>query len=94
MILDEATSAVDRATDVLIQRSIRESFGDATLLVIAHRLSTVADFDRVLVMAEGHVAEFGTPRELWNRGETGVFRAMCEGSGEAAELRRVVLGES
>lgn len=91
MVLDEATSAVDMATDTLIQRSIREEFADTTLLVIAHRLSTIADFDRILVLSDGRVAEFGTPAELWEKGpEDGVFRAMCEQSGEREKLRQVV----
>ncbi|GAP88211.1 putative multidrug resistance-associated protein 1 [Rosellinia necatrix] len=103
MVLDEATSAVDMATDTLIQRSIREEFGDSTLVVIAHRLSTIADFDRILVLSDGRVAEYGTPRELWEAGEgdtsgsgsgeTGVFRAMCEQSGERDELKRIVYRE-
>lgn len=94
MILDEATSAVDMATDTLIQRSIREEFTDATLVVIAHRLSTIADFDRILVLGDGRVAEYGTPRELWERdGGRGVFRGMCEESGEKDRLRRIVFGQ-
>ncbi|KAI2641184.1 P-loop containing nucleoside triphosphate hydrolase protein [Xylaria nigripes] len=97
MVLDEATSAVDMATDALIQRSIREEFGDSTLLVIAHRLSTIADFDRILVLSDGRVAEFGTPKELWEvgeKGEEGIFRAMCEQSGEVDLLRKIVYGEN
>ena len=95
MVLDEATSAVDMATDALIQRSIREEFGDSTLVVIAHRLSTIADFDRILVLSDGQVAEYGTPRELWEAGggDGGVFRGMCEQSGEREVLRRIVYGE-
>lgn len=94
MVLDEATSAVDMATDALIQRSIREEFTDATLVVIAHRLSTIADFDRILVLGDGRVAEYGTPRELWERdGGRGVFRGMCEESGEKDRLRRIVFGQ-
>jgi hypothetical protein len=66
VVLDEATSAVDRGTDSNIQESLRKEFAAAgcTVLVIAHRLSTVADFDRVLVLEKGRVAEMGTPREL------------------------------
>ncbi|KAI0173569.1 P-loop containing nucleoside triphosphate hydrolase protein [Hypoxylon sp. FL1284] len=105
MVLDEATSAVDMTTDALIQRSIREEFGGSTLVVIAHRLSTIADFDRILVLSDGRVAEFGTPRELWEldaganndgSGETqhGMFRAMCEQSGEKEHLRQIVYGEA
>ncbi len=70
VVLDEATSAVDRGTDGAIQESLRREFASAacTVLVIAHRLSTVADFDRLLVMREGRVAEMGTPAELLIRG--------------------------
>ncbi|KAK4147281.1 P-loop containing nucleoside triphosphate hydrolase protein [Dichotomopilus funicola] len=97
MVLDEATSAVDMHTDRLIQRSIREEFANSTLMVIAHRLSTIADFDRILVLSDGQVAEFGTPRELWEKGgqdgsEKGIFRAMCEESGEKEKLESIVFG--
>lgn len=93
MVLDEATSAVDMATDALIQRSIREEFTDATLLVIAHRLSTIADFDRILVLSDGAVAEYGTPKELWDLdGGKGIFRGMCEESGERDRLKDIVFG--
>ncbi|KAK1830843.1 ABC bile acid [Podospora conica] len=92
MVLDEATSAVDMATDTLIQRSIREEFGGSTLIVIAHRLSTIADFDRILVLSDGEVVEFGTPKELWE--EDGVFRSMCNESGEKEKLIGTILGEA
>lgn len=91
MVLDEATSAVDMATDVLIQRSIREEFEDSTLIVIAHRLSTIADFDRILVMEDGRAVEFGEPGVLM--GDVGgVFRGMVEQSGEVATLKRIIGG--
>ncbi|KAF4592006.1 ABC transporter, transmembrane domain, type 1 [Ophiocordyceps camponoti-floridani] len=93
MVLDEATSAVDMATDALIQRSIREQFGDSTLIVIAHRLSTIADFDRILVLDDGRVEEFGSPKELWHR-PGGLFRAMCDHSGEKDRLVDVITGRS
>ncbi|KAH7156326.1 P-loop containing nucleoside triphosphate hydrolase protein [Dactylonectria macrodidyma] len=92
MVLDEATSAVDMATDALIQRSIREEFTDSTLVVIAHRLSTIADFDRILVLSDGRVAEFGSPRELWDK-QDGVFRDMCESSGEKEKLKKTIFGD-
>ena len=91
MVLDEATSAVDMATDALIQRSIREEFGDSTLVVIAHRLSTIGDFDKILVLDDGRVAEFGTPRELMGV-EAGVFRGMVRESGEREKLESLILG--
>ncbi|KAJ4011204.1 hypothetical protein NW766_007842 [Fusarium irregulare] len=92
IVLDEATSAIDMATDVLIQKSIREWFTDRTMIVIAHRLSTVADFDKVLVLDGGRMVEFGTPRELWEK--DGAFRRMCTSAGDSEEksLRRVIMG--
>ncbi|KAE8555903.1 hypothetical protein EYB25_000601 [Talaromyces marneffei] len=91
VVLDEATSAVDMATDALIQRSIREEFGDSTLLVIAHRLSTISDFDKILVMGDGRVAEFGTPKELMQL-NNGIFRGMVGESGEKENLEKLILG--
>ena len=89
MVLDEATSAVDMTTDVLIQRSIREEFHSSTLIVIAHRLSTIADFDKILVMSDGRQVEFDSPESLLER-EEGVFRGMVEQSGERARLESVI----
>lgn len=92
MILDEATSAVDKTTDALIQRSIREEFRDSTLLVIAHRLSTIVDFDRVLVLGGGEVVEFGRPRDLLGGELVGGFSGMVESSGESAVLKGIIRG--
>ena len=91
MVLDEATSAVDMATDVLIQRSIREQFGDSTLIVIAHRLSTIADFDRILVMSEGLAVEYDEPKKLVEK--KGVFWDMIGSSGEKEKLEDIILGK-
>jgi ABC-type multidrug transport system fused ATPase/permease subunit len=88
LVLDEATSAVDKATDELIQRSIRDEFKNSTLIVIAHRLSTIADFDRILVMGEGKVIEYGTPRELLEMG--GAFGELVGRSGEEELLREMI----
>uniref|UniRef100_A0A7S0BN76 Probable ATP-dependent transporter ycf16 n=1 Tax=Rhodosorus marinus TaxID=101924 RepID=A0A7S0BN76_9RHOD len=64
LIMDEATSNVDYETDQAVQSTVRREFADSTILTIAHRLWTIADYDRILVMDNGEVAEFGTPEEL------------------------------
>jgi ABC-type multidrug transport system fused ATPase/permease subunit len=92
MVLDEATSAVDVSTDVLIQRSIREEFGDSTLIVIAHRLSTIVDFDKILVMGDGRALEYGTPKELMEK--KGAFADMVGSSGEKEKLEEIIFGSS
>ncbi|KAI9826732.1 MAG: hypothetical protein M1819_007277 [Sarea resinae] len=90
MLLDEATSAVDMTTDALIQTSIREEFTNSTLLVIAHRLSTVVDFDRILVMSDGRVVEYDEPRKLF--AAKGEFWHMVQESGEKEKLEEVMFG--
>lgn len=92
MVLDEATSAVDMPTDSIIQRSIREQFKDSTLIVVAHRLSTIADFDSILVLDHGELKEFGSPRELYESG--GIFKGMVLNSGQRRELEDLILGRT
>lgn len=89
LVLDEATSAVDNATDSAIQQSIRTEFSNSTLIVIAHRLSTVADFDKLLVLSEGAVLEFGTPAELVRK--KGMFWEMVCQSAEREQLEEVMM---
>ncbi|KAF9162910.1 hypothetical protein DFQ26_003118 [Actinomortierella ambigua] len=85
LVLDEATSSIDVQTDNKIQTTIREEFKQSTLLCIAHRLRTIADYDKVLVMDAGVIAEYDRPLNLMRK-EGGVFRSMCERSSEIDEL--------
>ena len=58
IILDEATASVDHATDERIQQTLRSEFKESTLITIAHRLRTIMDYDKILVLDEGKVAEY------------------------------------
>ncbi|KAJ2521958.1 hypothetical protein H4217_001050 [Coemansia sp. RSA 1939] len=89
IIMDEATASVDFDTDKRIQNTIRgPEFANSTLLCIAHRLRTIIDYDKVLVLDDGRVAEFDTPHNLL-QSKDGIFRSMCEESGEyKAYVRR------
>ncbi|XP_034128593.1 multidrug resistance-associated protein 1 isoform X5 [Drosophila guanche] len=64
LILDEATAAVDLETDDLIQKTIRTEFKECTVLTIAHRLNTIMDSDKVIVLDKGQITEFASPTEL------------------------------
>ncbi|KAJ1823561.1 hypothetical protein LPJ60_001461 [Coemansia sp. RSA 2675] len=88
VVMDEATASVDFQTDENMQKAIRGSeFADSTLLCIAHRLRTIIDYDRVLVLDDGKVIEFDTPGNLINREGGSHFRWLCESSGEFALLQ-------
>ncbi|KAI1286880.1 ATP-binding cassette sub-family C member 3 [Halotydeus destructor] len=80
LILDEATAAVDLETDDLIQKTIREQFSDCTILTIAHRLKTILDYDRVLVMDKGTISEYDTPKSLLDNANS-VFHSMAKDAG-------------
>jgi ABC-type multidrug transport system fused ATPase/permease subunit len=64
LLLDEATSSVDYETDREIQRTLREAFPGSTVLTIAHRVNTIMDSDKILVMSDGLAKEFASPEEL------------------------------
>lgn len=82
LILDEATAAVDLETDDLIQATIRQEFADCTVLTIAHRLNTIMDSNRVLVLDSGLIKEFDTPENLLaDRNST--FYSMAKDAGLA-----------
>ncbi|KDR85730.1 hypothetical protein GALMADRAFT_84830 [Galerina marginata CBS 339.88] len=79
IIMDEATSQIDSNLDDQIQRTIREELSGAIVITIAHRLKTVMDYDRILVLDEGRIVEFGTPDVLLSTPK-GAFREMCRKS--------------
>ncbi|XP_075146932.1 putative multidrug resistance-associated protein lethal(2)03659 [Haematobia irritans] len=82
LVMDEATANVDPQTDGLIQTTIRYKFQHCTVLTIAHRLHTVMDSDKVLVMDAGQVVEFGSPYELLTESEKNVFQGMVKQTGK------------
>ncbi|XP_063633943.1 probable multidrug resistance-associated protein lethal(2)03659 isoform X1 [Cydia splendana] len=90
LLLDEATANVDPATDALVQAAIRTHFQHCTVLTIAHRLNTVIDSDKILVLDAGRLVEYAPPHLLLQN-EKGAFRRMVEqtGAAMAAELRQV-----
>ncbi|KAF6027752.1 hypothetical protein EB796_013941 [Bugula neritina] len=75
LVLDEATAAIDTETDSLVQETIKEVFSDCTMLTIAHRLNTITNYDRILVLDQGQVIEFDTPSALLAN-ENSVFSQM------------------
>uniref|UniRef100_A0A3B4FJA6 ATP binding cassette subfamily C member 3 n=1 Tax=Pundamilia nyererei TaxID=303518 RepID=A0A3B4FJA6_9CICH len=81
LILDEATAAIDLETDDLIQSTIRTQFEDCTVFTIAHRLNTIMDYTRVLVLDKGRIAEFDTPTNLISK--RGIFYGMAKDAGLA-----------
>ncbi|XP_066599372.1 multidrug resistance-associated protein 1 isoform X2 [Prorops nasuta] len=83
LILDEATAAVDLETDDLIQRTIREEFKDCTVLTIAHRLNTILDSDRVIVLDKGLIKEYESPETLLRNTST-AFYSMAKDAGLVA----------
>ncbi|KAG0212688.1 Multidrug resistance-associated protein 1 [Mortierella sp. NVP41] len=81
LVLDEATAAVDVETDDLIQKTIRKEFKDRTILTIAHRIKTVMDSDKILVLEKGRVQEFEAPGVLLKQKQS-LFYSLAQQAGE------------
>ncbi|KAM7151629.1 multidrug resistance-associated protein 1 isoform 3-T3 [Macrochelys suwanniensis] len=79
LVLDEATAAVDLETDDLIQSTIRTQFEDCTVLTIAHRLNTIMDYERIIVLDKGEIVECDSPANLLQK--KGIFYSMAKDSG-------------
>lgn len=92
LVLDEATANVDPDTDALIQETIREKFKNCTVMTIAHRLHTVMDSDKILVMNFGKVEEFDTPLNLLNV-EGGIFAEMVNATGPTESKNLIQLAK-
>ena len=80
LILDEATASIDHNTDELIQTTIRSQFADCTVLTIAHRLNTIMDSPRIIVLDKGKVVEFDAPKKLLTN-KNSVFYSMARQAG-------------
>lgn len=81
LVLDEATAAVDVETDAVLQKTIREEFRDKTMITIAHRINTILDSDRIIVLDAGRVAEFDTPAALLAKGTNSLFHGLVKEAG-------------
>ncbi|KAF8307151.1 hypothetical protein DL93DRAFT_2159641 [Clavulina sp. PMI_390] len=88
LILDEATASMDHKTDALIQHSLRTHFSDCTVLTIAHRLQTIMDSDKILVLDSGNLVEFDSPQNLLAQ-ECSIFKAMVDRSDDRERLLAV-----
>jgi ABC-type multidrug transport system fused ATPase/permease subunit len=84
LVLDEATANVDLATDALLQAALRADFIGCTILTIAHRISTVIDYDRILVLDAGKIVEFDSPKVLQTRDS--LFARLIRETGEHNEV--------
>jgi len=90
LVIDEATANVDQSTDKLIQKTIRQKFKDCTVLCIAHRLNTIIDYDKVLVLDGGEVMQYDHAHVLLKQG-SGIFHEMVQqtGAGNAQLLHHL-----
>ncbi|KAL3847448.1 hypothetical protein ACJMK2_018354 [Sinanodonta woodiana] len=93
LMIDEATANVDPRTDQLIQKTIREKFRNCTVLTIAHRLNTIMDSDRVLVLDEGRIVEFDHPHLLLLN-PNGIFYKMVHQTGKSEKDHLLEIAKS
>ncbi|ORY40364.1 P-loop containing nucleoside triphosphate hydrolase protein [Rhizoclosmatium globosum] len=93
LLIDEATASVDIKTDAAIQKALRSSFSSSTILCVAHRLLTIIDYDRVLVLKDGEVSEFDTPANLLQNADSLFTDLVNETGPEMAALLKQMAGK-
>ena len=86
LVIDEATANVDQKTDQLIQETLRKRFVDCTVLTIAHRINTIIDSDRIMVMDGGELVEFDSPKALLENSGS-IFSMLVQETGYPTTLR-------
>ena len=90
LVLDEATASIDNETDAFIQTMIRKSFKDCTILTIAHRLHTIIDSDRIVVLEQGNLAEFDSPKALLSKsGDDAIFKGLWQKHNDSQSQNKV-----
>jgi ATP-binding cassette subfamily C (CFTR/MRP) protein 1 len=89
VVLDEATASIDNETDSIIQRMIRTEFLRATVLTVAHRLHTIIDSDKILVLDSGCAVEFDTPSNLLSDDKS-LFKALVDAASSSGSMNRPV----
>ena len=92
VLMDEATASIDHATDAAIQHTIREQFSGYTVLTVAHRLQTIMDSTKIMVLDQGVCAEYDTPANLMNDPDS-IFHSMAQKTGNFEHLKAVANGE-
>lgn len=90
LVLDEATASIDLQTDELIQKTIRESFASCTVMTIAHRLHTIIDSDRIMVLEKGRLMELDAPATLLTNPNSLFYQLVNETGPEESEKLRAI----
>ncbi|EDO15765.1 hypothetical protein Kpol_1049p23 [Vanderwaltozyma polyspora DSM 70294] len=85
LLIDEATASIDYEADAKLQETIQTEFQDVTIVAIAHRLQTIIDYDKILVLDAGQVIEYDHPYTLL-KNESGHFYDICKESGNLNSL--------
>ncbi|KAL4508323.1 hypothetical protein ABPG72_003627 [Tetrahymena utriculariae] len=90
LLMDEATASIDEKTDWIIQNMIRSEFQDTTIITIAHRLKTIIQYDRILVLSDGEIKEFDSPKQMLNNPNSYLLKLIREnGKEHEADMRRL-----
>lgn len=93
LVLDECSANIDLKLDSQIQQTINTQFNDCTILTIAHRLNTIITYDRILVLDDGNIVEFDSPRNLLTMNKYSAFKSLVDETGTAnAQLLRTQAG--